>query len=126
MEKRFGPRAAVTKQVHRVVVVDDHPDAAEITWMMLRAMGHICQSAVCGTQGLAIADKFHPDIVLLDIGMPDLSGYEVARKLRTTLGPTLYLAAVTGWGEAGDRERAFEAGFDHHVIKPASGAILQG
>lgn len=93
--------------------------------MMLRALGHICMAAQCGKRGLALAKSFQPDIALLDLGMPDLSGYELARSLRALLGPSLYLAAITGWGEGRDRERAYEAGFDHHVVKPASGAILR-
>lgn len=93
--------------------------------MMLRALGHICAAANGGQRGLALAKTFRPDIALLDIGMPDLGGYELARRLRVMLGPSVYLAAVTGWGEGRDRERAYEAGFDHHVVKPASGAILR-
>ena len=93
--------------------------------MMLRALGHICRAAQGGVQGHTIARTFQPDIALLDIGMPDLSGYELARRLRAEHGPTLYIAAITGWGEGRDRERAFEAGFDDHFVKPASGIVIR-
>ena len=125
MNKRFGARAVGDGQIHRVLVVDDHPDAAEITCLMLRALGHVCVAARSGEEGLAAAESLHPDIALLDIGMPDLSGYELARRLRLLFGPSLYLAAITGWGEGRDRELAFEAGFDDHVVKPASGAVIR-
>jgi CheY-like chemotaxis protein len=104
----------------RVLVVDDYPDAAESACMLLGLLGHDCRAATCGVDALAEAARFEPDIAILDIGLPDLSGFELARELRNrAAGRPLYLAAVTGWGQPEDRIRAFTAGFNHHVLKPA-------
>jgi CheY-like chemotaxis protein len=111
----------------RVLVVDDYPDSAEIASMLLTLYGHECRTAVNGLDALAQAAEFQPDIVILDIGLPDISGYEVARTLRARAGSRpLYLAAVTGWGQPEDRVRAFAAGFDQHVLKPADAAKIRG
>ena len=105
---------------HRVLIVDDYPDAAEMACLLLALEGHVCIAASSGSEALARAPIFAPDIAILDIGLPDLSGYELARALREqAAGRPLYLAAVTGWGQASDRDRALAAGFDHHVMKPA-------
>lgn len=109
---------------HRILVVDDHPDAAETTCRLLGLFGHDCRAARSGAQALAVAHEFQPTIALLDIGLPDLSGLEVARRLRRELALTPYLAAFTGWGEAHDRLASLAAGFDEHLVKPASGAQL--
>jgi CheY-like chemotaxis protein len=111
---------------HRVLIVDDFPDAAEMVCMMLGMLGHECRTAVCGKQALEVAAEFQPDIALLDIGLPDMTGYELARALRQQLaGKPLYLAAVTGWGQPEDRNRALEAGFDKHILKPADNKKLR-
>lgn len=105
---------------HRVLVVDDYPDAAETTCALLTMLGHACRFATCGVDALIEAAQFNPDIAILDIGLPDLSGFELARRLRYQFaGRPLYLAAVTGWGQPEDRVKAIAAGFNHHVIKPA-------
>jgi DNA-binding response OmpR family regulator len=105
---------------HRVLVVDDYPDSAETACALLSLLGHECRFAICGKDALIEAARFDPDIGILDIGLPDLSGFELARQLRIQLiGKSLYLAAVTGWGQPEDRAKAFAAGFDHHVLKPA-------
>ena len=110
----------------RVLVVDDYPDAAEIACLYIRMLGHECRAACTGTQALEEAAVFDPDIVILDIGLPDISGYDVARTLRRRAGNRpLHLAAVTGWGQSSDRVRAFEAGFDQHILKPADSAKLK-
>ena len=112
-------RAVVTPK-HRVLVVDDYPDAAETTCALLSMLGHDCRFATCGEDALVEAAQFDPDVAILDIGLPDLSGFELARRLRLQFaGRPLYLAAVTGWGQPEDRIKAFASGFDHHVIKPA-------
>lgn len=104
----------------RVLVVDDHPDSAETASMLLTLHGYECRTATTGHEALDQAAMFDPDIVLLDIGLPDITGYEVARTLRARAGDRpLYIAAVTGWGEPADLAKAFAAGFDHHVTKPA-------
>ena len=102
----------------RVLVVDDFPDTAVVTSMLLGMRGYDCRWALTGAEALAIADEFDPDVALLDLGLPDLSGFEIARTLRTRGDKRLYLAAVTGWSDAETRARAFEVGFDVHVIKP--------
>jgi CheY-like chemotaxis protein len=110
----------------RVLIVDDYEDAAEATCMLLSFLGHDCRFVTTGYEALACAEQFAPDVAILDIGLPDLSGFEVARALRKQLaGKPLYLAAVTGWGQPEDRVKAFAAGFDHHVLKPADQAKLQ-
>lgn len=104
----------------RVLVVDDYPDSAEAASMLLTLYGHECRTATTGREALEQAEVFAPDIVILDIGLPDMTGYEVARALREgARGPSMYLAAVTGWGQPADRDKAFAAGFDCHITKPA-------
>jgi CheY-like chemotaxis protein len=106
---------------HRVLVVDDYPDSAETTCALLSMLGHNCRFAISGARALIEAAQFEPTIAILDIGLPDISGFELARQLREQFaGRSLFLAALTGWGQPGDRTRAFAAGFDHHLLKPAS------
>src|SRR5687768_2968893 len=109
----------------RVLVVDDYPDAAEIACILLEILGHDCRSVMTGAAALEEAARFDPDIVILDIGLPDISGYDVARQLRARGGRRMYLAAVTGWGQHADRALAFAAGFDQHVLKPTDAAKLE-
>jgi CheY-like chemotaxis protein len=86
--------------------------------MLLQAMGFEAVSAHDGVEALETAAHFAPDTVLLDIGLPRLNGYEVARRLRERGGQRKLLVALTGWGQEEDRERARAAGFDHHLVKP--------
>jgi len=103
----------------RVVVADDSHDAANSLAMLLRLKGHDVQVAHDGQAALEIARDFRPDVVFLDIGMPRLDGYEVARRLRQSPGlEHVVLAALTGWGQPEDRRRTAEAGFNHHLVKP--------
>lgn len=105
----------------RVLIVDDFADAAEATEMLLTLRGCTCQVAVSGADALAIVDGFAPDIAMLDIGLPDISGFDLARQLRRRrAGHPLYLAAVTGWGDTETRIKAIAAGFDQHVTKPTN------
>jgi CheY-like chemotaxis protein len=111
---------------HRVLVVDDYPDAAETACMLLSMLGHECRFATCGRDALLEAARFEPDIAILDIRLPDLSGFAVASELRKLLpGRRLFLAAVTGWGQPEDRVRAKAAGFDYHVLKPTDQGKLE-
>src|SRR5207237_4744810 len=110
---------------HRVLVVDDYPDAAEATCLLYTRFGHDCCSATTGLRALETAETFLPDIVILDLALPDLSGYEVARALRERRGRAVYLAALTGWGRPEVRARALVAGFDQHILKPASARVLR-
>jgi CheY-like chemotaxis protein len=111
---------------HRVLIVDDYPDAAEIACTLLTLLGHDCRTARCGRDAIEEAKRFEPDIALLDIGLPDINGYELAHLLREALpGRNLYLAAITGWGAAADLARAYAAGFNLHLLKPADLAKLR-
>jgi PAS domain S-box-containing protein len=105
----------------RVEIVDDNVDAAEMLGRFVSGLGHTTKLAHDGPSALDVADAFAPDVILLDIGLPMMNGYEVAQELRRR--PALHkvhLAALTGWGQSEDRRRAREAGFDSHFTKPAS------
>jgi PAS domain S-box-containing protein len=109
----------------RILVVDDYADAAESLTMLLQEEGHEVETADCGMKALERAQVFHPQIVLLDIGLPDMDGYEVAKRLRV-LPETRHaiLIALTGYGQAEDRKRSQSAGFNHHFLKPIDFAQL--
>ena len=110
----------------RVLVVDDNQDAADTLAMMLQLLGHQAHCIYDPRSVVDAVDAFVPDIVFLDIGMPGLSGYDVARNLRAHPGgDSLILVAVTGWGQPEDRRRTAENGFDHHLVKPADLAEIQ-
>jgi signal transduction histidine kinase/CheY-like chemotaxis protein len=123
--RRAVPRSATTTS-RRVLVVDDNGDMATSMAMLLKSMGHEAQVASSGREALDAIKTAPPDVVLLDIGMPDLDGYEVARRLRR--GPGLdgvKLIAMTGYGQACDRKESERAGFDHHLIKPVDPQELE-
>jgi DNA-binding response OmpR family regulator len=103
----------------RILVVDDNEDAAESLALLLRLGEHEVRVAYDGQTALATARTFQPEIVLLDLGLPGLSGYEVARRLRhePDMGE-MRIVALTGWGQEEDRRRTRDAGFDHHLVKP--------
>jgi len=104
---------------HRLLIVDDNKDAATTLAMLLRLEGHEVQIAFDGPSALESAKSYGPEMVFLDIGMPAMDGYEVARRMRQQPGlENVILAALTGWGQAEDRRRTAEAGFDHHLVKP--------
>jgi PAS domain S-box-containing protein len=103
----------------RVLIADDNRDSAETLADLLRMEGHAVTAVHDGPGSLAAFEDFRPDIVLLDIGMPGLDGYEVARRMRASrFSKDTRLIAITGWGQEHDRERAFSAGFDYHLTKP--------
>jgi signal transduction histidine kinase/CheY-like chemotaxis protein len=102
----------------RILVVEDHDDGREALVTLLRLQGHEVSEAAGGRPALDLAKAQEPEVVLLDIGLPDLDGYEVARSLRQSLGPDVRLVALTGYGQPMDRERAMRAGFDAHLLKP--------
>jgi signal transduction histidine kinase len=109
----------------RILVVDDHKDAATSLCRLLRVLGYDARQAGDGLAGFEAAADFHPDATLLDIGMPKLNGYEVARRVRAqSWGKNMYLIAVTGWGQESDKQRAKDAGFDDHLTKPVDVADL--
>jgi CheY-like chemotaxis protein len=104
----------------RVLVVDDNVDAASSLAMLLRTEGHEIRITHDGMAALRVAHEFRPHVVFLDIGLPGLDGFEVARALRREPSVEgILLVAMTGCGQRGDRERSREAGFDHHLVKPA-------
>lgn len=110
----------------RVLMVDDNQDVALSTVRLLQQMGHDVRVALNGADAMEIADDFRPDVVLLDIAMPKVNGYEVARTLRAnTWGKQMTLVAVTGWGQEGDQRRSAEAGFDRHMTKPVDPLVLE-
>ena len=103
----------------RVLVVDDNRDAAESLAVFLQLSGHSVHTAYDGIEAVEAAESFRPDIVLLDIGMPNLNGFEACRRIRdTTWGKNMTVIAQTGWGQDEDRRRTHEAGFDGHLVKP--------
>ncbi|SFN46731.1 PAS domain-containing protein [Variovorax sp. OV329] len=104
---------------HRILVVDDLADSADSLAEALRGLGQHVDVAYSGEAALSRVESVRPDIVLLDLGMPGMDGYEVCRRLRgTPAGQQLLIIAQTGWGQKHDRERTHQAGFDHHVVKP--------
>ena len=109
----------------RVLVVDDNVDAAESLGLLLKASGHDVRTAYDGSKVLEAALDYRPNVVLLDIGLPGMNGYEVAKQIRQQ--PALknsVLVAMTGYGQESDRKSSHEAGFDHHLVKPADFAKL--
>jgi PAS domain S-box-containing protein len=110
----------------KILVVDDNVDAAESLLTLLLLQGHQVESAHDGEMALATAETFRPDVVLLDLGMPRMDGFEVARRLRSTSeGRAATLVALTGWGQDEDRRRTRDAGFDHHLTKPVDQEALE-
>ena len=104
---------------YRVLVADDLRDSADSLADLLRTIGHTVEVAYDGEQALRLAEAFRPQVVILDLGMPKVDGYEACRRLRNSaLGPALTVIAQTGWGQAHDLRRTREAGFDHHAVKP--------
>ena len=103
----------------RILIADDNRDGAETMSLLLSMSGHETHVAHTGTEALEIAGRLRPDIGLLDIGLPDFSGYELAERIRhEAWGRDMLLIAITGWGQADDKRRATAAGFDHHLTKP--------
>jgi CheY-like chemotaxis protein len=118
-----GPAPAMAK---RILVADDNRDGAETMSMLLKLSGHEVFLAHSGTEALEVASRERPDIAVLDIGMPDLNGYEVAERIRREdWGKRMKLIAVTGWGQAEDKRRALVAGFNHHLTKPVDPSQLE-
>jgi CheY-like chemotaxis protein len=108
-----------------VLIAEDNLDAAEMMRVMLSFSGHDVKVATDGVQAVAIAETTKPDIAFIDIGMPRMDGYEAARRIRRVLGGRIVLVALTGWGQEQDKDRAREAGFDHHLTKPAEPEMLE-
>ncbi|MGE5526506.1 MAG: PAS domain-containing protein [Rhodospirillaceae bacterium] len=110
----------------RILVIDDSADSAESLGMLLTMMGHQVRTSLDGNEALQVADAFHPEVVMCDIGMPGMSGFELAPRLREQLGPDTRLVALTGYGSDEDRRRTQAAGFDAHLVKPVDMEALRG
>lgn len=111
---------------HRVLVVDDNEAAAETLAMVVELLGHEVKIGRNGKEGLELAGDFLPQVIFMDLGMPVMDGWETARRLRAEpWGKDMLLVAVTGWGQDEDRRKTKEAGFDHHLVKPATPASIR-
>ncbi|HVK13626.1 MAG TPA: ATP-binding protein [Gemmataceae bacterium] len=109
----------------RILVVDDNEDSADSLGQLLELLGHEVRTAYDGEAGVTEAGAFRPHVVLMDIGMPRLNGYDAARRIRgQPWGKQVVLVALTGWGQEGDRRRSREVGFDAHLVKPVEPAAL--
>jgi signal transduction histidine kinase/ActR/RegA family two-component response regulator len=117
--------ASASRRNRRVLVVDDHRDSADSLAMLLKAMGHDVEQVYEGERAIELASKMLPDLVLLDIGMPRLDGYEVCRLIKgEPWGEGMVVVALTGWGQDEDRVKSLAAGFDHHLVKPVESGEL--
>jgi CheY-like chemotaxis protein len=109
-----------------VLVVDDNRDAATTLGMLLQLLGCDVATANDGPSALQILKTYHPTVVFLDIGMPGMDGYEVARRIRKMPdSETMTVVALTGWGQQEDRRLSADSGFDHHMLKPADITTLK-
>ncbi|MDB5339852.1 MAG: sensor hybrid histidine kinase [Planctomycetaceae bacterium] len=109
----------------RVLIVDDNTDAATSLSLLLRLSGYETSTALTGASGIALAESFKPDVMLLDIGLPDMVGYEVCRTVRaSSWGKDISIIAITGWGVDNCFSSSLQAGFDHHLVKPIEFADL--
>jgi CheY-like chemotaxis protein len=105
----------------RVLVVDDIKDLADSLALLLRRMGHDVHIAYNGRAAIEASEMLQPELALLDIGLPEMSGYEIAQRIRKQAwGRSIYLVALTGWGQPEDKTRALELGFNRHMTKPVS------
>ena len=112
-----NPAASTTPK--RILVVDDNIDAADTLVMLLKFSGYTVAAAHTAEAGLALAQTFQPHFILLDLGLPAMGGYEVARRIRSSPALNgLRMFAVTGYGEEDDKRRSTEAGFEAHLVKP--------
>ena len=123
------PRAAdirTKSPPRRVLVVDDNRDAAASLAMTLELVGHDTRTAHDGLEAVELAEAFRPEVMLLDIGLPKLNGYDACRRIREQpWGKDIFIVAVTGWGQQDDRQRSHDAGFDQHMVKPVDFAELE-
>jgi two-component system CheB/CheR fusion protein len=111
----------------KVLVVEDYQDMADSLCLVLQLLGYDARAAYSGPDGVRMAAEFRPDVVVSDIGLPGLDGYEVARRVRQLPGlDGVLLVAVTAYGSAEDRRRGREAGFDHYLVKPVDLCDIRG
>ena len=119
------PLPIAPRITRRVVVIDDNPAAARAIQRLVSALGGECRVAHNGETGLAQIRELRPDVVILDIGMPRLDGYETCRRIRAEFGSDIIVVALTGWGQERDKQNAIDAGFDVHLTKPADPIALE-
>jgi CheY-like chemotaxis protein len=125
-EMRAAAATPSGRSARRILVIDDNDDMRHMLRLTLSLEGHDVQEASDGASGLVLAAEAKPDVVLVDVGLPDIDGYEVARRLRARPdGAELRLIALTGYGQDEDRRRAAEAGFDAHLTKPVTPEMLE-
>ena len=117
-------RADEQRLERRILVIDDNQDAANATAMLIEEMGGDARVAYDGESALEMLQEYQPEVILLDIGMRGLDGYETCQRIRRVLGNQVLLVALTGFGQDQDKEKATRAGFDAHLTKPADGAAL--
>jgi PAS domain S-box-containing protein len=121
-----APATAAPQKLCRVLVVDDNEDSADSLAMLLRIMGYETKTAHDGEQALTVADEYRPDVAILDIGLPKVNGYDLAKEIRQKpWAKDTVLIALTGWGQQEHRRRSAESGFDHHLTKPVEFDVLQ-
>jgi CheY-like chemotaxis protein len=121
-----APPAAANGPSRRVLVVEDNEDSREMLQMLLESAGHVVETSADGPSGLARLQAFKPDVALIDVGLPGLDGYALARMVRAQPDISgIRLVALTGYGQAEDRARALAAGFDRHVTKPVDPFVLE-
>jgi CheY-like chemotaxis protein len=110
----------------RVLIVDDNIDTADSMAILLTTMGHEVRAAYNGASAVETAERFRPDVVFLDLGMPGLNGYETAHYIREEeWGKDTVVVAVTGWGTQADQQNSLDAGFDYHLTKPVDPEVLR-
>jgi two-component system CheB/CheR fusion protein len=120
------PAIPATARGLRVLLVDDNADSADGLGMLLELQGHEIRVAYDGETAIETARRFRPHVAFLDIGMPSMDGYELARRLRATPETKdVLLVAMTGWGQDEDHRKSREAGFAHHLVKPFEPAVLE-
>ena len=124
VDSKSGTEVASTGAARHVLVIEDNSDAREMLRIALELDGHRVETAADGASGVEVALRTTPDLILVDIGLPGLDGYAVARRLRAALGQRVTLVALTGYGQAEDRRRTSEAGFDAHLVKPVDPDVL--
>jgi PAS domain S-box-containing protein len=122
-ERRAAHDVAQPGPRHRILVVDDNRDGAASLAMLLTVLGNDTRTAHDGLEGVEMAGAFRPDLIVLDIGLPKLNGYDACRRIREQpWAKDIIIVAATGWGQEEDRRRSAEAGFDHHLVKPVDAA----
>jgi CheY-like chemotaxis protein len=123
--ERLDRDPAALSTALRILIVDDNRDSAESLGLLLRLTGNDIRTAHDGVEACEAASRFCPDVAVLDIGLPRMNGYEVARRIRReSWGKSMVLIAVTGWGQESDKHSAHEAGFDRHMVKPVDPAAF--